>query len=104
LNNFVCICRPGYIWDVMTNACIEPCHFEDIECMNCSAIPFVASKKALHLNSPKVHIINLSGGASMASAYSTRSTDYSKLVNVKCECSLGYSWDFNRKRCFLNTL
>jgi len=56
-----CGCVDGYIWDVMTNACILPCIGNNTICMNCKIIPNTNKTKAAIVGNTN-NYRNINGG------------------------------------------
>jgi len=103
-SNYVvaCKCLTGYIWDVMTNACILAC--TSVTCtMNCSKIPnVVTGGVAAAGNTTKYR--NIVGGDLLATNYINAGSNYNYISTLACPCVSGYSWDGKRLRCFSNQI
>jgi hypothetical protein len=92
-----CACATGYIWDVMTNACISKCPSAGCT-MNCASIPNVANTTPVLASS--ITARNLPGGASMKNFYLTAGSNHASISSTACQCISGFSWDSLRLRCY----
>jgi hypothetical protein len=112
-----CKCATGYIWDVMTNACIANCPSTGCT-MNCANIPNVVTGSAAISISPvsssasaslvgstaATIIRNLPGGTSIQAFYVSAGSNYANISSMACKCNSGYSWDNLRLRCYSNSI
>lgn len=101
-----CACKPGYIWDVMTNGCIPAC--KDDECnMNCAIIPFLqfgGNEALTAVPVSSVNVKNFTGGDVFSIMYKSSKSNYLQISDMACPCAAGFSWDVNRLRCVSDSL
>jgi len=97
-----CKCVSGYFWDAMTNTCIVNCISAGCT-MNCGSIPNVLTGSvAVAVSS--ISVRNIPGGLTISAFYTTVGSNYASISSMACQCSLGYSWDSLRLRCYSNSI
>jgi len=95
-----CQCISGYIWDVMTNACIVNCPSTGCT-INCSKIPYaLVSSPALPVTSVTVRNIIASVSTTIQTFYLASGSDYSSINSMACSCQSGMYWNSITMRCY----
>ncbi len=95
-----CACKANYIWDVVSQTCIEPCAANDYSCFSCSSDSNSDGSNAAFATSfPTLSRGIFEGGQSIKMILSVVGTNYAQLSKYQCVCSEGYLWDSLRLRC-----
>lgn len=106
-NNVACVCKTGFVWDVVTQACIEPCAAKDATCLACSGLAnsdgadaVLASTKAASTR------INVAGADAIKALLvnSAVPTNFAFLSTYQCGCAENFLWDPVHFKCVSNTL
>lgn len=99
-----CSCKPLYIWDVMTNACILRTVCSSSSCkMNCLKIPNVITTALAATGDPNSYR-NVIGGDIVKQNYQDSLSNFDLISDKACTCKTAFSWDGNRLRCFSNLI
>jgi hypothetical protein len=94
-----CQCISGYIWDVMTNACIIGCPSTGCT-INCGKIPNVITTSALSVSSIVVRNIIASASTTIQAFYLAAKSDYISINSMACVCQSGMYWNSITMRCY----
>lgn len=105
-NALTCICKTGYIWDVISNSCIPPCTAGDSTCLDCTALANTDGEAAV-LSSTLANNTRAAfdGSDIILKLVNITTTNYGKISKNQCQCVEGFIWDVSRMKCLsLNLL
>jgi hypothetical protein len=99
-NNMACVCSTDptkYVWDVLTQACVEPCAANDATCLTCED----GSTAVLASSLPPSSRISIGGSDAIKALYTNTAipTNYALLSKYQCSCAEGKKWDAARLKC-----
>lgn len=107
-NNVACVCVTGYVWDVITQSCVEACAANDYTCLACADIPNTDGTDAVLASSlPASSRIAVAGADTIKALLSNTAipTNYPKLLSrFQCGCNENFLWDPVHLQCVSSTL
>ena len=106
-NNVACVCKTGFVWDVITQACIEPCAANDGTCLACAGLTNSDGKDSVLASTKSASTRIAVAGADSIKALLTNSavpTNFAKLSVYQCGCADKFLWDPVHFKCVSATL
>lgn len=99
-NNIACLCKTGdirYVWDIITQACIEPCAENDATCLTCED----GNPAVLASTLPISTRVTVAGADAIKALLTNTAipTNYALLSKYQCGCADGKKWDVSRLKC-----
>ena len=99
-NAIACVCNTvdtKYVWDVLTQACVEPCAANDATCLTCED----GSTAVLASSLPASSRISIGGSDTIKGLLTNTAipTNYALLSKYQCSCAEGKKWDAARLKC-----
>lgn len=104
-NALSCICKTGYIWDVISNSCISPCAAGDMTCLDCTAVINTDGSAAVLASTLANNTrAAFDGSDAILKLVNITTTNYGKISKNQCQCLEGFIWDGSRMKCLSQNL
>jgi len=96
-NNVACVCNTDKVWDVITQACADPCAEKDATCLVCED----GNPAVLASTRPASSRINVAGATNIKPLLlnTTIPTNFALLSKYQCGCADTFLWDPVHLKC-----
>ena len=85
--SLTCICKTGYIWDVISNSCISPCAVGDRTCLDCTAVINTDGSAAVLASTLANNTrAAFDGSDAILKLVNITTTNYGKISKNQCQC------------------